>query len=98
MNKSLASRLNEHDIPVTIKPLVVVPDDQPFVNYASTPKGTSLCAEASDLGFQPGRWPTPFRYQDQLFSISKGEKNRDGELVAVHYTGSKGATFVVFND
>lgn len=65
--------------------------------------------EASSLGFGPGNWPLAVRVATAEYGmVTFGrlpygggldvERDRDGDIVAVHYYGPNGLHLVVWND
>jgi hypothetical protein len=78
---------------------------------AFSPIKGELVANASDIGFPPGQWPTSFAMVDEsginaaLMQLGKVHKNKDGDVEFVEYRmaapwilGPRMPPVVVFND
>lgn len=62
-----------------------------------------LCADSSDLGLSPGRWPEFIAVTDEkdegfLFERGAPKVSEIGELQLYHYSTKSGIQLVVFND
>lgn len=69
------------------------------IGYAAAgPNQTALSAEASSLGWPAGQWARSVTVDGVDFAMSRGERDREGDLVCVKYIAKTGAIFVVFND
>ena len=55
-------------------------------------------AEASSLGFPPGRWPAAITYNDRRYAAPVVEQDADGDITVVTYHHVSGARLRVFND
>lgn len=81
----------------------IVEGEREQLNMTATPKNTSeqdpyqYYAEASDLGFPPGKWPHILESEignSQPFILHHGDAYGN----YVYYQGGSGAILTVFND